>query len=322
VRRLVLLLTSPRVAAGLLTAQAWSVLRAADGVYCADPALDLVAAVRAEGIEVTERHGTPADLIDVPGVSVWLADPDADPGELSRPLASELVRRSEAGADLAAEVEVLTGSYDLPGSRLLDLVEVMDRLRRECPWDRSQTHRSLMTYLLEEAYETVEAVETGDLAHLREELGDLLLQVVFHARIAEEHEDRPFSIDDVAAGIVTKLVRRHPHVYRNTTVSGAGEVEVHWESIKAAEKQRTSVLEGIPAGLPALTLADKVLGRAARLGVVAAAPASGRPQVEEDLGERLLGLVAEARASGLDAEQALRDAVRRLTARVRTAEAR
>jgi XTP/dITP diphosphohydrolase len=311
--RLVLLLTSPRVAPGLLTADAWTALREADRVCCADTSTGLVAAVRAAGLTVELHEGSIAELVDLAGRIVWLADPGAEAEAATRPLATELVRRSEAGAPVDTEVEVVVGSYDLPGARLLDLVEVMDVLRTECPWDREQTHRSLMTYLVEEAYETVEAVEAGDLTHLREELGDLLLQVLFHARIAEEH-DEPFTIDDVAAGIVEKLVRRHPHVFGDVAVRGSADVEHNWETIKAAEKQRASVLEGIPVALPALSLASKTVGRATGLDDVVLAEDSG------DLGDRLLALVVECRSAGLDPEQALRDAVRRLAARVRAAE--
>jgi XTP/dITP diphosphohydrolase len=209
---------------------------------------------------------------------------------------------------------VLHASYDVPGARLLDLVTVMDRLRRDCPWDRVQTHRSLSRYLLEECYETLEAIESGDPMHLREELGDLLLQVYFHARIASETTDADggFDIDDVAGGIVAKLVHRHPHVFAGLDVAGVDEVEANWETLKASEKGRASVLAGIPLALPALALADKVLVKAATLHV-SPAPGTG-------LGDRLLGLVVEARADGADAEQALRDSVRRLTEAVRAAE--
>ncbi|MDP3967149.1 MAG: MazG family protein, partial [Nocardioides sp.] len=175
----------------------------------------------------------------------------------------------------------------MSGSRLLELVAVMDRLRRECPWDRQQTHRSLVRYLLEETHETIEAVETlettGDAAHLREELGDLLLQVYFHARLAEEREADAFGIEDVAAGIVEKLVRRHPHVFArgpDEAATDAAAVEASWEQLKAAEKQRSSVLEGIPPTLPALSLAEKVLGRAARVDVGPPAPATADPRAE------------------------------------------
>ncbi|MGH3384871.1 MAG: MazG family protein [Nocardioidaceae bacterium] len=207
----------------------------------------------------------------------------------------------------------MVGSYDVPGARLLDLVEVMDRLRTECPWDRRQTHRSLVTYLIEETYETVEAVESGDLTHLQEELGDLLLQVMFHSRIAAEHDVDAFDIDDVAGGIVEKLVSRHPHVFAGLDVEGADEVQANWETLKAAEKQRTSVLDGIPLALPALVLADKVLGRTGGHDLTAVGGTG-------DVGEQLLALVATARDAGVDPEQALRDAVRRLADHIRRQE--
>ena len=194
--------------------------------------------------------------------------------------------------------------YVGPGARLLELVEVIDRLRRECPWDREQTHRSLATYLLEETYETLEAIETGDAVHLREELGALLLQVYFHARVASEAPDG-FTIDDVAGGIVDKLVYRHPHVFAGLEVADAAEVETNWDALKAAEKQRSSPFEGIPSALPALALADKVLGRLAKAGIT---PAAAEPGIGADL----LALVARARAEGVDPEQALRDTVRGL----------
>ena len=240
---------------------------------------------------------------------VWLAD-DAEAESFPSGLAATLVE-----GDGSVVVEVLHGSYDVPGARLLDLVTVMDRLRRECPWDREQTHRSLAKYLLEEAHETIEAIEglqdPPDYTHLREELGDLLLQVYFHARVASEQADG-FTIDDVAAGIVDKLVHRHPHVFAGLDVEDADEVERNWDSLKASEKGRASVLDGVPPGLPALALADKVLGRAAKVGIT--------PTASEDLGDRLLALVVEARAAGRDAEQDLRDAVRRLADAVRLSE--
>ena len=213
----------------------------------------------------------------------------------------------------------------MTGSRLLELVAVMDRLRLECPWDRRQTHRSLVPYLLEETYETIEAIESGDgpdaapdYVHLREELGDLLLQVYFHARLAEEAGPDGFTVEGVAGGIVDKLVHRHPHVFareEGADPMSADEVDRNWERLKAAEKGRASVLDGIPAALPALALADKVVGRAARVGVEPA-PGNG-----DSVGDRLLALVAEARSEGVDAEQALRDVVRRLAEDVRGAEA-
>jgi XTP/dITP diphosphohydrolase len=198
------------------------------------------------------------------------------------------------------------------GDRLLELVAVMDRLRNACPWDREQTHRSLARYLLEETYETLEAIEAGDLTHLREELGDLLLQVYFHSRIAQEAGEAGFTVDEVAGDIVEKLVRRHPHVFADLDVADADEVDRNWESIKAAEKGRTSLLDGIPAAMPALALAEKTVGRAEKVGVT--------PEPGTDLGDRLMAIVVEARASAEDPEQALRDAVRRLADSVRAAE--
>ncbi|MGH3367369.1 MAG: MazG family protein [Nocardioidaceae bacterium] len=316
--RLILLQTSPRVAPGLLTAQAWDALRSADAVLCRSAGSpDVQQVVHAIGVQVQETDDPlPALLSAAAGdrTAVWLASDD----DLAAALAAEVVRRAESGDD-QLEVEVIAGAYDLPGSRLLDLVEVMDRLRTECPWDREQTHRSLVRYLVEEAYETVEAIESGDRDHLREELGDLLLQVMFHSRIAAEDADDVWTVDDVAADIVEKLVRRHPHVFAETDVTGVAEVESNWESIKAAEKRRTSALDGIPPTLPALTLAGKVLGRAEQAGLARPAE-SDVPGGADALGDHLLAVVAAARRSGLDPEQALRDAVRRLGDRVRAAE--
>jgi XTP/dITP diphosphohydrolase len=189
------------------------------------------------------------------------------------------------------------------GEPLLEFVEVMRRLRAECAWKAGQTHRSLARYLLEETHETLEAIDTGDAEHLREELGDLLLQVYFHAVIAEESGE--FTIDDVAADIIEKMVRRNPHVFGSAEGGTPAEINDVWESIKRAEKKRTSVTEGLPPGLPALLYADKVIDRLERDGRAV------EPD-EADLGGRLLALVAEARATGVDPEQALRDAVRRL----------
>ena len=311
--RLTLLLTSPRVAPGLLTRGAWDALASADSVLCSGAGLPLPRAVTATGLSVDVLPEASADALLAAagsGSVVWLAS-DEEASWLPAELATAIVTAGETGRELP-EVEVLHGSYDVPGARLLDLVAVMDRLRTGCPWDREQTHRSLARYLLEETYETLEAIDTGDQAHLREELGDLLLQVVFHARIAAESGDAGFDVDDVAGGIVEKLVHRHPHVFAGLDVADRDEVEANWETLKAAEKGRASVLDGIPAALPALALADKVLGRAARTGVT--------PQVEAGLGGELLALVARAREAGLDPEQELRDAVRRLADAVRAAE--
>jgi XTP/dITP diphosphohydrolase len=199
------------------------------------------------------------------------------------------------------------------GEPLLEFLEVMRRLRVECAWKREQTHRSLARYLLEETHETLEAIDTGDADHLREELGDLLLQVYFHAVIAEETGE--FTLDDVAADITAKMHRRNPHVFapgEDSPVEAADINEV-WQQIKAAEKQRSSVTEGIPPTLPALLYADKVLDRLARESAPTPAPTTTpTPTPTPDIGDRLLALVAEARRTGVDPEQALRDAVRRL----------
>ena len=212
------------------------------------------------------------------------------------------------------------------GDGLSELVAVMDRLRSPggCPWDARQTHRSLAEYLLEEAYETVEAIESGDRDDLREELGDLLLQVVFHARIAQEDADDPWDIDDVARGIVAKLVRRHPHVFGDDSdaVTTADDVESRWHALKAQEKGRASVTEGIPEALPALLRASKVLARSEHLDIPLpeAVDLAADIDDEEALGDLLLVLVAAGRARGWDAEAALREAVRRQARRIRDAE--
>ena len=215
------------------------------------------------------------------------------------------------------------------GSRVIDLVAVMDRLRSPggCPWDARQTHSTLVEYLIEEAYETVEAIETDDDAGLREELGDLLLQVVFHARIAQERAENPWSIDEVADGIIAKLIRRHPHVFADGTASSAEDVEANWHAIKAQEKGRSSVTEGIPAALPSLVHIGKVLSRSATLPLPplpqesVAAAALESIASEEDFGDLLVSLVALARERGIDAEAAGRGASRRLVERLRAVEA-
>ncbi len=213
----------------------------------------------------------------------------------------------------------MTTDPDRPADALRDLVEVMDRLRSPggCPWDAEQTHASLARYLLEETYEVLEALDSGSREHLREELGDLLLQVVFHARIAAEDLTDPFDIDDVAAGIAAKLVRRHPHVFADADAPDAAAVQDSWERLKAVEKGRTSVLDGVPTALPALARADKLLGRVAGSGLDVAPVADG----DGSLGARLMALVVEARADGVDPEAELRATLAALSERVRAAEA-
>ena len=203
-------------------------------------------------------------------------------------------------------------------SPLLQAVAVMDRLRSPggCPWDAAQTHRSLAQYLLEETYETLEAIETGDSALLREELGDLLLQVLFHARLGEElPEAERFGIDEVAGDLVAKLVHRHPHVFADVSVDSADEVNENWERLKAAEKGRTSSVDGVPMGQPALALAAKLVSRANRAGVDVDVEVTGN-----DIGERLMAVVRDAVASGVDPESALRETARAYRAAVVEAE--
>ena len=218
------------------------------------------------------------------------------------------------------------------GARILELVEVMDRLRSPggCPWDARQTHRSLVEYLVEEAYETLEAIETDDDDGLREELGDLLLQVVFHARIAEENPENGWDIDDVAGGIVDKLIRRHPHVFGDTDALSAEQVEANWHALKAQEKGRSSVTEGIPEHLPALLRAAKVESRSASLGELVPEPAlvdvaetvTASIADEREFGDLLLALVRVGRQRDWDSEAALRAAVRGRMTQIRIVESR
>ncbi len=203
------------------------------------------------------------------------------------------------------------------GAELVRLIEVMERLRRECPWDARQTHRSLLPYLVEETYEVIEAVEDAPAGaadeHLREELGDLLLQVYFHSRIAAE--SGAFTVDDVAAGVADKLIARHPHVFAGEELPE--DLNDLWEQRKAAEKQRRSALDGIPE-MSALSRATKVIGRSRSHRVPIELPTE--PITADDLGGELLALVARAQASGLDAEQSTRDALRVLEQQIVLAE--
>ena len=185
----------------------------------------------------------------------------------------------------------------------------MARLRAECGWKAAQTHRTLAKHLLEETYETLEAIEAGDPDHLREELGDVLLQVFLHAAIADQAGE--FDIEDVARGLVEKMLRRNPHVFGDLEETDPARINETWEAMKAAEKQRSGLLDGIPAELPALSRAAKVLDRLERAGSPLPSSSIGG---SADLGDRLLALVAEARETGVDPEQALRETVRRLVA--------
>jgi XTP/dITP diphosphohydrolase len=208
------------------------------------------------------------------------------------------------------------------------LVQVMDQLRSPggCPWDAEQTHESLARYLLEETYEALEAMDRGDLGSLREELGDLLLQVVFHARIAQE-TDSTFSLDAIAQGVVDKLVRRHPHVFTDLVVTSNEELEANWAKIKEEEKQRESVTDGVPQAMPALQLATQLIYRARKSGVVAG-DSEVKESVREVIGEvsqeqiaaLLVATVELAREADIDAESVLRAEMMRYRSRVRESE--
>jgi XTP/dITP diphosphohydrolase len=196
------------------------------------------------------------------------------------------------------------------GSELLRLVEVMDRLRSPggCEWDAEQTHDSLIKYLLEESYEFIDAIETEDRAGMREELGDVLLQVYFHSRIAQDHPTDPFTIDDVAGAIADKLISRHPHVFAGVEVSGTEEIIENWESIKAKEKGRTSPIEGVAMSQPALPLVSKLIYRADKYGAPLdiAKFQSDTPATEESVGAALASVIAWAYEHEIDPELALR----------------
>ena len=244
----------------------------------------------------------------------------------------------------------------MPGARLLELVAIVDTLRRSCPWDREQTHASLLRYLLEEAYEAAETIETDDMPALREEIGDVLFQVLFHARIASERSaaDGGFTIDDVADTLAAKLIRRHPHVFGGVSVSSASDVNANWEEIKKAERAAKaakaaeatesaetvdgapggviapSVLDGVPFGQPALSLAAQLQRRAGRASLSASRDGAGSDGsadsdgdaglTGERLGAELMALVARAQAAGLDPELELRAAARRFADEVRERE--
>ncbi len=217
-------------------------------------------------------------------------------------------------AALVADGATVVRPAPLPGAALLDAVAVMDRLRSPggCPWDAEQTHESLRQYLVEECFELLEAIEDGDRAALREELGDVLLQVLFHSRVAQEAADAPFTIDDVATELVTKLVGRHPHVFGggDPSVRDARTQEHRWEQLKQQEKKRESSVDGVAMGQPALALAAKLVQRTARAGL----PANLLPT------SPLFAAAARAKLSGDDPEGALRAEARQFAADVRAAE--
>ncbi|MEX1079583.1 MAG: MazG family protein [Homoserinimonas sp.] len=219
---------------------------------------------------------------------------------------------------------------DAPHPKLDELIAVLEQLRAPggCAWDQEQTHESLVKYLVEETYELIDAIESGNRDEMIEELGDVLYQVIFHSDIAASAPGEEFTLEDVAAHMTRKMIGRHPHVFGDESaqaelnIRSAADVTAAWDGLKATEKPgRTSVLDGIPQGMPALALADKVLGRAEKLGVLEAdAPAAVPVADESELGGLLLAIVASARAQGLDAERALRTTLRGLQEEIRDAE--
>ncbi|WP_043264659.1 nucleoside triphosphate pyrophosphohydrolase [Streptomyces sp. CT34] len=324
--RLVLLTTSHRVAPGLLSWPAWQIVRAAERVLCADPDHPQLPYLREAGVTVEIAAPTARELVDycspvastareVPpsGARTAVVITSAD-GESA--LTDGLARLAGSGRETMPDLELLPGSYDLPGARLLDLVQVMDQIRAECPWSGIRTHRDLAKYAIEEAYELVEAIEEGDREALREELGDVLLQVVFHARIAQDDPDEPFSVDDVAGTIVEKLLRRHPHVFGAETAQTPEDVKAHWLRTKAEEKQRESVTEGIPLAQPGLALAAKLASRVRTAGLNVPTPSG------PGIGYELLSLAVRAESEGVDPEAALRAAARTYRDAVVAAESR
>jgi XTP/dITP diphosphohydrolase len=310
--RIVLLVTSPRLPAGLLTAAAWDLLRA-HPVYAAAES-DQGDALRSAGVTVQVIAPDPEILVTALAghdTVVWLAGPAGD-----EPFARQLGLRL-AREPALAELELAYGSWDPPGARLLDAVAVMDRLASPGgdPWKQQQTHETLAQYLLEESYEAYDAIVAGDRDALREELGDVLLQVVLHARLAEDGPDgERWNVDDVAGGLVEKMVRRNPHVFAGENVESVQDIIDNWERIKREEKSRDSVLDGIALSQPALSLAAKILQRADRGGVDVPLPAG------DDLGALLLRIVAEARIAGVDAEAVLRQAALEHAEKIRDAE--
>ncbi len=287
-------LVDTRVGA-VLPAGALGVLRAASSVYAgSDLPADVAAAL--------DVPPAPDELPEGPVVVVAV--------DVAEPTAAALIA---AGA-------VVVATPVPPGVELLSAVDVMNRLRSPggCPWDAQQTHESLRQYLVEEAFELLEAIDDGDREALREELGDVLLQVLFHSRVAAEDAAEPFTVDDVAAGLVGKLVHRHPHVFAggDPAVRDAVTQEHRWEELKQAEKQRQSSVDGVALGQPAASLAGKLTSRATRAGF----PADLLPDGCSGVGGELFAVAARAKLNGLDPEGELRAAGRRFADDLRAAE--
>lgn len=292
--------------ADLLTLAEWDALTLRERVYFERPDHPLAARLRNAGITTGPFDDEP----DAKDTNAALVTDEGSPRVL------ELAREgADVSAGPARPPDALAGAHGAPVLRravasLGTLALVMARLRSPdgCPWDREQTHRSLEVHLLEEAHEVIDSIEREELgAGLEEELGDVLLQVFFHSRIAET--DRRFDISAVADALVAKLVHRHPHVFGEVQVADAAEVLRNWEEIKRADKERSDPFEDIPRALPALLAANKTLKRAAGLGFKPA-EAEARRRLDEavargSVGDALLWLVAVARAAGREPETEL-----------------
>lgn len=278
---------------GVLPAAAWPAFRAAEAVYAA-PGLPVATRLALDAKPAPD----PAVVAGQPNVLLFARDAEA-------PAAAALI---EAGARV----------IETPVPELVRAAEVMDRLRSPggCPWDAEQTHDSLRQYLVEETYELLDAIEGDDRAALREELGDVLLQVLFHARIAAEHEADPFDVEAVSAELVDKLVGRHPHVFADgEAVHNAEHQQVRWEELKQTEKRRESIVDGVALGQPAAALAGKLGQRSGRAGV----PLDLFPGGDSEA-QRMFRIAAVARRAGVDPEGELRAVAKRFAERIRAAE--
>jgi XTP/dITP diphosphohydrolase len=240
-----------------------------------------------------------------------------------------MTQQEFAGQDLAGNPTNISNDTNIASDigsipthpKVEELIAVLTRLRAPggCAWDGEQTHESLVRYLIEETYELVDAIESGNRDELIEELGDVLYQVIFHSDIASQTPGEEFTIEDVAAHMTAKMIGRHPHVFGDTVAETADDVMAVWDDLKKVEKPtRTSVLDGVPQAMPSLLLADKLLGKAAKLGISRAEVAI--PDTEDELGDLLLAIAATARINGMDAERALRASLRTLQDDMRAAE--
>jgi XTP/dITP diphosphohydrolase len=278
-------------------------------------------------VVIVRGEALPAKALPVlRSASAVYAASDVDPAVfgvppvIEAPSLKDVVLIAASREEQTVALLVATGAtvLEAPTPPLVEAAEVMDRLRSPggCPWDAVQTHESLRQYLVEETYELLDAIEQGDRTALREELGDVLLQVLFHSRVAAEHAEDPFSIDDVAAALVAKLVGRHPHVFADgDAVHSAEHQEVKWEEHKQAEKQRESIMDGVALGQPAAALAGKLGQRSGRAGI----PLDLFPE-GADTASQIFRLAATARRAGVDPEGDLRAGAKQFEADVRAAE--